>query len=243
MGTTIVVAICIGIASLMYATAGQAGGTAFLAVLTFASLPAAEMRPTALLLNILAAGYSTWRMHRAGAVDWRLFASLSVPAIPAAFLGGLIVLNGRFYYSLTGALLILAAILLAAKGSIKPVGESRVGMWPAGVIGAGAGFLSGISGVGGGVFLAPLLITLGLASARGTAGVSPPFILANSLVGFAGTFLAGQRIAFDVGWYAAAAILGSVAGSAIGLRWMSERSTRLVLAVILFVGGIRLISR
>lgn len=243
MGNTITVAICIGVASLTYATVGQAGGTAFLAVMTFAALPASEMRPTALLLNILAAGYSTWRMHRAGAVDWRLFARLSVSSIPAAFLGGLIVLNGRLYFLLTGALLVVAGIILAAKGQLKPAEERLAGAWSASLIGIGAGLLSGLSGVGGGVFMAPLLIMSALASARRAAGVSAPFILANSLVGFAGTFLAGQRVAPDVAWYAAAAILGSVAGTAIGLRGMSERSTRLVLAVILLVGGVRLMIR
>ena len=244
MGITIAVAICIGIASLLYATAGQAGGTAFLAVMTFAALPASELRPTALLLNILAGGYSTWRLHRASAIDWRLFAGLALPAIPAAFLGGLIVLSGRLYFSFTGLLLVVAAIILAVKGAGKRVDKPRVGPSPAtSVIGAGAGLLSGLSGVGGGVFVAPLLITLGLASARRTAGVSAPFILANSVVGFVGTLLAGQRVTPEIGWYAGAAILGSIAGTTIGLRWMSERSTRFVLAAILFIGGVRLIFR
>jgi len=244
MGITIVVVVCIGIASLLYATAGQAGGTAFLAVMTLAASPAPEMRPTALVLNILAGGYSTWRLHRASAVDWPLFATLALPAIPAAFLGGLIVLSARLYFLLTGLLLIVAAIILVAKRTRKCVDEPRVeASLATTVIGAGAGLLSGVSGVGGGVFVAPLLITLGIASARRTAGVSAPFILANSVVGFVGTFLAGQRVTSEVGWYAAAAMLGSIAGTTIGLRWMSDRSTRFVLAAILLVGGLRLLSR
>ena len=244
MGSTIVVAVAIGIASLFYATVGQAGGTAFLAVMTLAASPASEMRPTALLLNILVGGYSTWRMQRANVVDWSLFANLALPAIPAAFLGGLIVLGGRLYLSFTGLLLVAAAIILTVKGAGKHAGEQRAGVSPVtSLIGAGAGLLSGLSGVGGGVFVAPLLITLGLASARRTAGVSAPFILANSVVGYVGTFLAGQRVTSEVGWYAAAAMLGSIAGTTIGLRWMSDRSTRFVLAAILLFGGVRLLSR
>ena len=115
MGIEIVV-VCIGIASLLYATAGQAGGTAFLAVMTFAAMPASEMRPTALFLNVLAGGYSTWRMHRARVVDWGLFANLALPAIPTAFLGGLIVLSGRSYFTFTGLLLIAAAIIWPPRG-------------------------------------------------------------------------------------------------------------------------------
>src|SRR5271156_4432765 len=82
------IASAIPCVSLLYATAGQAGGTAFLAVMAFAAFPAAEMRATALLLNIVAAGYATWRVHRK-AVDRKMLLPLTVPSLVAAFLGGL----------------------------------------------------------------------------------------------------------------------------------------------------------
>ena len=87
------VAPLIGCVSLLYATAGQAGGTAFLAVMVFANFPVSEMRPTALLLNIVAAGYATWRLNRKGGVERTLLLLLTLPSIATAFVGGLMALG------------------------------------------------------------------------------------------------------------------------------------------------------
>ena len=169
----VLVAALILAASALYATAGQAGGTAFLAVMALADVPAADMRPTSLVLNLVAAGYATARLHRAGAVAWPLLRRLLPAALPAAFLGGLVVLEGRLYLALTGSLLLGAAALMLRKrprdfADVAGVPASTsVGLLPALLAGGGTGFVSGLTGVGGGVFLAPLLIALGWASARG----------------------------------------------------------------------------
>ena len=246
----VLVAALILAASALYATAGQAGGTAFLAVMALADVPAADMRPTSLVLNLVAAGYATARLHRAGAVAWPLLRRLLPAALPAAFLGGLVVLEGRLYLALTGSLLLGAAALMLRKrprDSADVAGvpaSASVGLLPALLAGGGTGFVSGLTGVGGGVFLAPLLIALGWASARVTAGLSAPYILANSAAGFAGVFLAGGHgLAPGTPLYAAAALVGAVLGTAVGLRWMTERATRRVLALLLALAGLRLLLR
>ena len=94
--------------ALLYATAGQAGGTAFLAAMALAEFPAEQMRPTALLLNVVAAGYATLWLHRDGRIDWMLLGRFLVPALPAAFAGGLVLLDGGLYLALTGVLESLA---------------------------------------------------------------------------------------------------------------------------------------
>jgi hypothetical protein len=109
------VASLIGCVSLLYATAGQAGGTAFLAIMAFAAFPAIEMRATALLLNIVAAAYATWRLHRRGAIDPKLLLPLTAPSLVTAFAGGLLVLAGQAYFILTGLLLIAAAVLMVVR--------------------------------------------------------------------------------------------------------------------------------
>jgi uncharacterized protein len=96
------VAALIGVVSLLYATAGQAGGTAFIAVMSFAGFPASELRPTALLLNIVAAGYATWRAHRKPTIETHLLLPLLLPSVVTAFIGGLLALNARAYFVLTG---------------------------------------------------------------------------------------------------------------------------------------------
>jgi uncharacterized membrane protein YfcA len=241
--STLLVAGLIGCVSLLYATAGQAGGTAFLAVMAFAAFPATEMRATALLLNIVAAGYATWRLHRRSVIDRKMLSSLTMPSLVTAFLGGLLVLGGQVYFIVSGLLLVAAAALMVFKRTADTIEARPVQLLPAAVVGAGAGFISGLTGVGGGVFLTPLLIAFGWASPRRAAALSPPFILCNSVVGLAGVLLAGQTLAPSTAVYSVGAFAGAIIGTAVGLRWMSERATRYVLAAIVLFAGVRLLFR
>jgi uncharacterized protein len=211
--------------------------------MAFAAFPADEMRPTALLLNTVAAGYATWRLHRSGAIDHRMLLKVTIPSLVTAFAGGLLVLGSQSYFVLTGLLLIAAATLMVFKRATDTVRARPVPLLPAAFAGAAAGFLSGLTGVGGGVFLTPLLVVLGWASPRHAAALSPPFILCNSVVDLVGVSLAGQVLAPGTLVFSGGALLGAVIGTAIGLRWMSERTIRYVLAAILLFAGLRLLLR
>ncbi|HEX2890504.1 sulfite exporter TauE/SafE family protein [Vineibacter terrae] len=235
--------VIIAAVALLYATAGQAGGTAFLAVMALAKVPAEQIRPTALLLNIVAAGYATAWLWRHGAIDWRLLLRFLAAALPAAFVGGLIVLEGPVYLLLTGLLLLAAAGWMVLGGAVDSDGGRSIGHGPALLAGGATGFLAGLTGMGGGVFLAPVMIALGWASPRQAAAFSAPYILANSIIGFAGVAAAGQQPAPGIVAYAAAALAGAAFGSAIGGRWMSNRHTRYMLALILAVAGGQLLLR
>ena len=241
MAHTALIAALIGAVSLLYATAGQAGGTAFVAVMAFASIPASEMRPTALLLNVVAAGYATLQLHRNGGIDGKTLAVIALPSIAAAFIGGLLVLDAREYFALTGLLLVAAGALMIFKRNADSVETRTVPSFSAALAGAASGLLSGLTGVGGGVFLTPMLVALGWASAKRAAALSPPFILCNSAVGLLGVLIAGQRLGPAAPLYAVGALAGAIFGSTIALRWMSERATRYVLAAILLFAGLRLL--
>ena len=234
-------AILFGAVSLLYATVGQAGGTAFLAVMAMASFPSNEMRPTALLLNIIAATYSTWVFNRGRLVDWLVLRPLLLASLPTALVGGFIVLNERIYNVVTGVVLLSAAGLLIFR-RVRHQAPTKSAPLPwAIIVGAAVGFVSGLTGVGGGVFLAPILIGLHWASPKQTAAISAPFILGNSAVGLAGTWYAGQVPSRETWLYAVACLLGAIAGAAIGLRWLSQSTTRCVLAVILVTAGFQLL--
>lgn len=233
--------ILLAAVSLIYATVGQAGGTGFLAIMGLVGLPAEELRPTALILNIVAASYSTWRLHVHQAIDWRLVACIAIPALPASFLGGLIALDSSVYYVLTGGVLLCAAAMMVVK--FRDITVVTPGIVPTALVGGVAGFASGITGVGGGVFLAPAMIGLGWATAKQAASLSAPFILGNSITGVAGTLAAGQRPTADIALYAIVVLAGAIVGTMIGHRFMGERVTRYVLAAILFVASIRLLTR
>jgi uncharacterized protein len=236
-----VLTVFFGIISLLYATVGQAGGTAFLALMAFAAFPAAEMRPTALALNIVAAAYSTWVFSREKIVDWKKLRPLLLSSLPTALAGGFIVLDERVYKATTGVVLVLAGAATILRRHVAAAPDRETPLW--GAVGAGAvvGLISGLTGVGGGVFLAPTLIALRWASPKQTAALSAPFILANSAVGLVGVLFAGQLPASHFVLYAAGALGGAVVGTAIGLRWLSQMATRFVLAAILLAAGAQLL--
>jgi uncharacterized membrane protein YfcA len=101
-------ALLFGAISLLYATVGQAGGTSFLALMAFASFSPSMMRPTALMLNIVASTYSTWLSKF---IDWVNLNPLLVSSVPTAPVGGLVVLNESRYKAVTGLVLLSAQSL------------------------------------------------------------------------------------------------------------------------------------
>jgi uncharacterized membrane protein YfcA len=231
--------------SAVYASVGQAGGTGFLAVMAVSGVPVDQLRPTALAMNVVAAAYTTWRLQSEGAIAWPRLTALAGPALPLAFAGGLVALSPGVYTFLTGALLLVAAILMvarpgAASWAAAASRPASMAGWMA--IGATAGLLSGLSGIGGGVFVAPALVVLGWAGPREAAGLSAPFILGNSILGLAGALLSGQQFAPHLAWFAGAALLGAAVGSAFTRR-LSDGVIRLVLAAIVAIAGFRLLSR
>jgi len=240
---TLFAALLIGVVSLLYASTGLVGGTAFLAVMAFAGLPAEQMRPTALVLNVLAAGYATFVLHQHKKIEWQLLWQLAIPSMLTAFIGGWLALDGSLYCVMTGVLLIAASILMLLKPGLDGTRHRQV--WPAHAasVGAATGLLSGLTGIGGGVFLIPLILALGWVSPRQAAGLSPPFILVNSVLALAGVLVSGQSVNSEVAFYALGAVFGAVLGTFIGLRWMSNWTTRYVLATILLFAGVKLLLR
>lgn len=139
-------------------------------------------------------------------------------------------------------MLLLAGAAMVVRRDAAPNTDRETPLWGAVSVGAVVGLVSGLTGVGGGVFLAPTLIGLKWASPKQTAALSAPFILANSAVGLIGVLYAGQLPSSRLGLYAMAALGGAVVGTAIGLRWLSQATTRFILAGILLAAGIQLVS-
>ena len=134
-----------------------------------------------------------------------------------------------------------AATILALRRADDSKPDRPIWFWGAISIGAAVGFVSGLTGVGGGVFLAPILIASHWASPKQTAALSAPFILANSVVGLAGALYAGQAPTADTWLFVLAALAGAMIGAIVGLRWLSQTTTRYILAVILGAAGVQLL--
>ena len=185
--------------------------------------------------------YSTWVFNREKVVDWRKLRPLVLSSLPTALVGGFIVLDEQVYKCTTGVVLLLAgaAMILRRDGAAAP--DREASLWGVVSVGAVVGLVSGLTGVGGGVFLAPTLIALQWASPKQSAALSAPFILVNSAVGLVGVLFAGQFPSSHFGLYAVAALGGAVIGTAIGLRWVGETATRFTLTGILLAAGIQLV--
>jgi uncharacterized membrane protein YfcA len=198
------------------------------------------MRPTALLLNIVAATYSMWLFNRGRHIDWTKLEPLLIASLPAALIGGSVVPAEGIYKAVTGIVLLVATVIMVIGRAKDGTPDHATPLWGAISTGAGIGFVSGLTGVGGGVFLAPFLIAMHWASPRQTAELSAPFILANSVVGLVGALYVGRVPSTQTWLYALGASAGAVIGATVGLRWLSQTTTRYVLAAILAFAGVQL---
>ena len=179
-------AALIFIAALLYSAVGHAGASGYLAVMAFLGTPPATMRPTALLLNLLVATIGTVQFARAGFFRWSLFWPFALSSIPAAYLGGRLSLPGTAYRVVVGVVLALSAARFVITLRTPDRVTRHVSVPAALVIGAALGLLAGLTGVGGGIFLSPVLLLAGWADLRTTAATSVTFILANSAAGLLG---------------------------------------------------------
>jgi len=233
------------VAAFGYASVGHGGASAYIAAMALVGIAPAEMRPIALLLNILVSSLGTWKFHRAGYFRWRLFWPFAVVSIPMAYLGGAITLPGQAYKILVGLVLLYAAWQLWRSGKsgeeMREVREPPLG-W-AMAIGAAMGLLAGLTGVGGGIFLSPLLLMLGWAGTKQTSAVAAPFILVNSIAGLAAGFVAKSAVLPSYAWILAAAVLaGGWLGAEYGSRRFANPVVRRVLAIVLALAGAKMIS-
>lgn len=237
----------VALVALAYAMVGHAGATGYIAVMSLAGMSPAAIRPTALVLNVLVAAIGTAQFARAGHFRGRLFLPLAVASVPCALVGGAITLPTRLLEVLLGFVLVVSAARLVWGGerSLVPEAAADAGRqelvlrW---LVGGAIGLLSGLTGVGGGVFLTPVLVARRAGTLPEIAAVTAPFILVNSLAGLAGAAWAG-RVAppLDARLVVAAGI-GGLVGSWLGAFRLPQATLRLVLAAVLAFAGLRLVG-
>lgn len=231
----------IGAAALLYSSVGHAGASGYLAAMTLCGTATAALKPSALVLNLLVAALGTWRFGRAGHFRWRVLWPFALASVPAAFVGGALKLSDPVYRRLLGAALVLAAARLALP-TREPAAEPPPPPVPAALAwGAVMGLLSGAIGVGGGIFLSPVLLLAGWAGVKQTAAVSVVFILLNSAAGLAGHLASLQAVPPEAAGWAAAAFVGGLAGSELGSRRLPPDWLKRILAAVLAVAAAKLL--
>jgi uncharacterized membrane protein YfcA len=240
---TILIAILILVVALLYSTVGHAGASGYLAAMALFGMAPLIMKPTALTLNIIVALIGTVRFYRAGFFSWRTFWPFAMASIPAAFIGGSITLPVSIYKSIVGVVLLYSAIRLFFSARAADKGKTAlVPIWMALILGAAIGLLSGLTGVGGGIFLSPVLLLMHWAKTKETSGVSAAFILVNSIAGLLGHVSAISFIPADILYWAPAALVGGWIGSELGTRLLPVSEIRKWLSVVLLLAGLKLMS-
>ena len=229
--------------ALLYASVGHGGASGYLAILSFVAVRPDEMATTALTLNLFVATVALLSFKRAGHFDGRLAWPFIAASVPAAFLGGAVPVPLDLYKILLAVALGAAAIRLAVtlRGREEPGGGMKPTLALALPVGGGIGWLSGAVGVGGGIFLSPVLLLSRWASPKQTAAVSAAFILVNSVAGLCGR-AARSGLEYGILWpLLAAALLGGWAGAHLGANHFSGQTIKRVLAVVLLVAAAKLL--
>src|SRR5687767_11327009 len=205
--------------ALLYSTVGHAGASGYLAAMALFGVAPAVMKPTALTLNILVGLVAATKFYRAGFFSWRVFWPFAITSIPASFIGGSLTLPGHIYKLIVGVVLLYSALrlFLIAKRPDREQPNSAPLLISL-VLGAALGLLSGLTGVGGGIFLSPLLLLMGWAGTRETAAVSAVFILVNSIAGLLGHVSAVAAVPAAIFVWAPLALIGGWIGSGLGTR-------------------------
>lgn len=238
--TQLIIILALFVVAVAYSSVGHGGASGYLAVMAFMAVAPEITRPTALVLNLFVASIGTFQFYRAGYFSWRIFLPFAVTSIPFAFLGGMITLPTTIYKIVLGVVLILAALRLAWK--FAPDAEiKRPPIWICLVIGAVIGLLSGLVGVGGGIFLTPVLLLMNWSETKTAAGVSALFILVNSISGLLGNFAQVEKLPPGVLIWIAAAVVGGIVGSTLGSKKFDSLMLRRVLALVLAFAGFKLI--
>jgi uncharacterized membrane protein YfcA len=260
----LLLSLLILLAAALFSSVGHGGASGYLAAMALFGLAPAVMRPTALCLNLLVSSLGALRFWRAGHFRWRTFWPFALTSVPSAYVGGAITLPTTVYKQLVGLALLFAAVRLflharkltgtndatprgasADERASKNADEGSSGrdapLWLAMLLGVLIGLLSGLTGVGGGIFLSPLLLLAGWAGVRQTAAVSAAFIFVNSAAGLLGNAAGVRSVSSALPYFAAAALAGGIVGAELGSRRLAPLWVRRLLAVVLVVAGLKLI--
>ncbi|MEJ5359332.1 MAG: sulfite exporter TauE/SafE family protein [Desulfobacterales bacterium] len=227
----------------LFSAVGHGGASGYLAAMALMGVSPQVMKPTALALNILVAAIGTFQYCRAGAFSWHLFWPFAVASSPFAYLGGTLTLPGQVYKPLVGAVLIYAAWRsFHTADRQQKVSGARPHRALLLLAGSALGFLSGLTGVGGGIFLSPLLLFLRWAEVRVISGIAAAFILVNSVAGLAGVMAAAPQWPAALPYWAAAAGAGGLVGAEYGSRRLGNPAIQKLLAGVLLIAGAKMIA-
>ena len=234
--------VALAVIAAAYAAVGQAGATGYIAAMGLAGFPHDVIRSAALVLNTLVAAIGTVRFARAGHLGWRTTYPFIFLGLPFSVLGGATQLPASIYNPVVGVLLIAAAWRMAKSARLASTTDERPRpqppLLPSIVAGAIIGFVAGVTGIGGGIFIAPLVLTLHWLNTRHAAGLSAIFNLLNSAAALAGLWRTSLLLPSELPSWLSAVAVGAILGSWLGVKHLPPIALRYILSALLLVGGV-----
>jgi uncharacterized membrane protein YfcA len=244
MHSPLLLPVILALIAALFASVGQAGGAGYVAVMGLLGYGPAAIKVTALALTILVAAIGVWRFASSGFLKWRDWCPFAVLGVPGALLGGIINLPGAAYRGIVAVLLLAAGVqmIVSARGAQAhdQRAMAQVPLLPAIVMGGLVGLVAGITGVGGGIFLVPLLLSLKWAPTKRAAAIAQVNNLYTAAAALAGVWAANPTLPPQLPWWALAAGAGGLLGGWAGARHLPATLLRYILAAILIASGLKL---
>ena len=233
--------------AILYSSVGFGGGSSYLAILALTGIVFTQIRATALLCNIVVVSGNVWFFYKQKTCNWKKIIPLVLFSIPFAFLGGYLKINQIFFFILLGFTLLFAAITMWVSKRIVSSEEkhTNLSLTKNASYGGIIGFISGMVGIGGGIFLAPLLHLTNWDTPKKISAAASFFILVNSMAGLFGQY---SNPDFEIDWNLTSILLitvffGGQIGSSIGNIIFTPQQLKKATAVLVAFVGIRILFK
>jgi uncharacterized membrane protein YfcA len=229
--------------AILYSSVGHGGASSYIAIMSLMGTPIGSIKPIGLVLNIIVSSIASYRFIKNKLFNLKVFIPVALGSIPAAFLGGYLHLPSEIYRLLVGVILVFAGFqfLFDIFKYFKKKSDRSVNFLLGLFAGIIIGFLSGLTGTGGGIFLSPLIVFLGWTSVKGASGTAAAFILFNSISGLLGNITSVSLIPNTIFLYALAALGGVLIGTQLGIKILNEYYMKKALGIVLVVAGLKFI--
>ena len=233
--------------AILYSSVGFGGGSSYLAILAITAIAFTQIRATALLCNIAVVSGNVWLYHQQKTINYKKILPLVLLSVPFAFLGGYLKISQQTFFILLGFTLLFAAITMWNSKSIINANTKRTENNQLKNAGFGGfiGFVSGMVGIGGGIFLAPLLHITKWDTPKKIAATASLFILVNSIAGLLGQY---SNPDFEINWNLTSiliitVLIGGQIGSRLSNQFLNPIQLKKATAVLIAFVSLRILIK
>ena len=241
---SMVLSLCLAVIAALFASVGQAGGPGYVAIMGLFGYGPAAIKATALALTALVATIGVASYQRAGSLRMRDWLPFAILGLPLSIVGGLINLSANIYRPVMTVILLVAGVQMAWAARMTAVLDARARetppLWPAILCGGVSGLLAGITGIGGGLFVAATMLFLNWAPTKRVAAVAQTSNLYTAAAAFGAIWMTHPALPPALPWWSVAAAMGGLTGAWAGTKHLPAHVLRYLLATILVTSGLRL---